>query len=375
MKPIKIMHVVYSLGIGGLENGVVNLINAMDRERFAHALCCVSRSGPSAEKLTRKDVEIFEIKKNDEARDLFLPWKLARVFKQLSIDVVHTRNWGAIDGVIGARLARIPVVIHGEHGRDMTDPEGTNKKRNLMRKALSYFFVDRYTAVSKKLGDWLISEVGISEKKVQIICNGVDTVKFNSDDKDFVRAKYHYTPEQLIIGTVGRLDPVKDQQLLIKAFAQLATRHKNLTLFIIGDGPCRENLERLIQDLELQKNVYLWGARRDVPELLKLFDVFVLPSIAEGISNTILEAMATGLPVIATRVGGNPELVVDGKTGYLVPKEDVNALATALERYILDRSILRKQGAASRERAIQELSLDRMVARYEVLYTDLVTRS
>jgi sugar transferase (PEP-CTERM/EpsH1 system associated) len=372
MKPIKIMHVINSLDIGGLENGVVNLINTMDGNRFAHAICCISQAGRNAEKLNGQDVSIFEMKKGERS-EIFLPFKLARLFKRTQIDIVHTRNWGAADGIIGGRLAGIPIIIHGEHGRDMSDPDGSNTKRNFIRKLLSYFVV-HFITVSNDLREWLITFVGIDEKKVQTIYNGVDTIKFNPDNKNLIREKHKYSSEEIIIGTVGRLDPVKDQQLLIKAFAKLRSKYHNIILLIIGDGPCRENLENLTKDLGLKQNVRFLGMRSDVPELLKLMDIFVLPSIFEGVSNTILEAMAMGLPVIATNVGGNPDLIEDGETGILVPKEDVSTLTTALERYIMDHTTMKRHGTAGRKRAIDKFGLHRMVAQYEDMYTFLTTK-
>lgn len=367
------MHVLDSLGIGGLENGVINLINKMDRERFSHAICCIGQSGKSAERLLVEGVEIFEMKKG-EGKELLLPFRLARVFKKNRIDIVHTRNWGAVDGIIGAKLAGVNIIVHGEHGRDIVDPDGSNRKRNVIRRGLS-FFVNRYVTVSKALREWLITVVGINERKIQAICNGVDTLIFNPDEKCLVRSKYGHNDDEIIIGTVGRLDPVKNQRLLIKAFAQLKSKYINITLLVIGDGPCREDLERLVEDLDLKQKVSFLGMRDNVPELMKLLDIFVLPSIIEGISNTILEAMATGLPVIATSVGGNPELVVDGKTGYLVPGEDIGSLEKALETYIHNPAIVKQHGTAGRERAVKEYALDKMVNNYETLYTYLMNHN
>ncbi|KPJ69801.1 hypothetical protein AMJ44_02150 [candidate division WOR-1 bacterium DG_54_3] len=219
----------------------------MDESKFSHSICCIGQSGPYAERLNGQNVTIFEMKKREGA-ELLLPMKLARVFKKIQIDIVHTRNWGAIDGIIGAKVARVPYVIHGEHGRDVTDLDGSNIKRKLIRKGLSYF-VDRYMTVSEDFREWLIIDVGIDERKVQTICNGVDTAKFNPDNKDLVRAKHGYSREDLIIGTVGRLDPVKDQQLLIRAFTRLAKKHPRLILLIIGDGPFRVDLVRLANQL------------------------------------------------------------------------------------------------------------------------------
>lgn len=369
-RKINIMHVLYSLDIGGLENGVVNLINRMDSDKFSHSICCIDQSGRYAEKLNRQDVKIFEMKKGDR-REFLLPLKLARLFSKNRVDIIHTRNWGAVDGIAGARLVGIPVIIHGVHGRDATDPDGCNRKRLFIQKGLSYF-VDRYITVSRDLRNWLITKAGVQEKKVQTIWNGVDTVKFNPEGKDLVRSKYGYKDEDIVIGIVGRLDPVKDQQLLIKSFSLLTKNYPHLILLIIGDGPCREGLEKMAKDLGLQNKVRFLGIRTDVPEVLKLLDIFVLPSIIEGISNTILESMATGVAVVATSVGGNPELVVDGETGYLVPKQDTIAMAKALEQYIENRKLIKSHGVSGRERIVREFSLDRMVAKYEETYIDLV---
>jgi len=372
MKPIKIMHVLHSFDIGGLENGVVNVLNTMDRTRFLHTICCIGRSGRNAEKLSSLDVEIFEMQKG-EGRELLLALRLGRLFRSVPTDIVHTRNWGAVDGILGAKLAGVPIIVHGEHGRDMTDPNGSNRKRNLIRRILSCF-VDRYFTVSQDLREWLINVAGINERKVQAICNGVDTLTFNSDNKDLVRAKHGYGPKDLIIGTVGRLDPVKDQQLLIRAFARLEKKYNNLHLLIIGNGPSWEDLTRLADELGLHEKVFFYGMRHDVPEVLKLLNIFVLPSIFEGISNTILEAMAVGIPMVVSRVGGNPELVVDGETGYLVPKQDIDALTVALERYIVNQDLMRSHGSAGRRRALDMFSLERMTAQYEATYTQLVTQ-
>jgi len=195
--PIKILHVLHSFDIGGLENGLVNLINNMDPERFSHKICCIGRSGRNAKELDNNNVVVFEMNKRD-GLELGLPLRLARLFKQRQIDVVHTRNWGAIDGIIGAKLVRVPYVIHGEHGRDMSDPDGTHTRRNVIRKLLSRF-LDSYITVSEDFREWLVTVVGIDEQKVETIRNGVDTTKFNPYNKDFVRAKHNCKKEEIII--------------------------------------------------------------------------------------------------------------------------------------------------------------------------------
>lgn len=365
---IRIAHVVQSLDVGGLENGVVNLINQMDPSIFDHVILCLNRSGEMGKKIERKDVPIFQLGK-DKA-DYLLPIKLARLFRRILPDIVHTRNWSAVDGIIGARLSGVPIVIHGEHGREASDPDGTNIKRNLLRKSLSPF-VNQYITVSSSLLKWLKDVVGIPSRKITLIPNGVDMSKFNNIYKDDTGCRIGDTRRGLTIGSVGRLDPVKDFQTLIKSFAQLTRRYPHIRLELVGDGSCRASLEKLVKELRIQDQTTFWGWRTDPAHILKGFDVFVLPSIAEGMSNTILEAMATGLPVVATAVGGNPEMVVDHETGFLVPAQSSDRLAEAIECYIVNSDLAKRHGDAGRRLAEEHFSLQRMVAGYEEIYLQL----
>jgi glycosyltransferase involved in cell wall biosynthesis len=176
----------------------------------------------------------------------------------------------------------------------------------------------------------------------------------------------------ILIGTVGRLDPVKDHSSLLRAFAPLARVGEPARLVIVGEGQMRGEIETQIRELEIGDRVQMLGERQDVSEVLKAFDVFTLPSIAEGISNTILEAMASGLPVVATRVGGNVELVEDGASGRLVDSKDVPALTAALESYIRAPQLRIQHGSAGRARAEKKFSLDRMAAQYAALYRNVL---
>jgi glycosyltransferase involved in cell wall biosynthesis len=174
---------------------------------------------------------------------------------------------------------------------------------------------------------------------------------------------------------VGRLDPVKDQAGLVRAFAHLRRQHPAAILVIAGDGPCRPELEALIGALALGSDVRLLGERKDVPEVLRAMDVFVLPSLAEGISNTILEAMATGIPVVATRVGGSPELVLDGHCGALVDPGNRDALAAAIAGYLAEPRQREGHGHLARRLAVTRFGLETMRQNYAALYTDLVSRA
>ena len=384
MRKLTVVHVVYSLEVGGLENGLVNLINQLDSERFAHVICCLSRSGALAARIEQENVIIHEMGL-DMTRFRFPLLRLARLFRHFKPDIVHTRGWSAVDGIFAAKLALVAGIIHGEHGRDAADPEGRNVKRNVIRRALSPL-VDRFITVSDDLRFWLTGTVGISQKKVVTIHNGVDIQKFaplsarsavsaHPPSGIFaLRNALGLPSEGLLIGTVGRLDPVKDHKSLLRAFAPLAHGAEPARLIIVGDGPMRGEIESEIRKLQIDECVHLLGERQDVAKVLKALDVFALTSVAEGISNTILEAMACGLPVVATRVGGNPELVQDDVTGRLAPAQDVPALSAILLDYVKNANLRWSHGTAARQRAVEMFSLSQMALSYERNYFEVARR-
>jgi len=368
---IRIVHVVHSLGVGGLENGVVNLVEGV-QPGFRHAIVCLTTDGPLRWRLA-PGVQVSTVGKRP-GHDVRAFARLVRRLREIRPDIVHSRNWATFDAVPAAWLARVPVVIHGEHGRDIGDPEGRNARRNRIRRALAPM-VTRFVTVSHDLRRWLLTVVGIPAAKVVTICNGVDTDRFAEGDPTGARAALGLPLDRPIVGTVGRLDPVKDQAALVHAFARVRRDHPGAVLVIAGDGPCRADLEALVGTLGLGTDVRLLGERKDIPQVLRAMDVFVLPSIAEGISNTILEAMATGLPVVATRVGGTPELVDHARTGILVAAGDPEALAAAISAYVGDPPCRREHGRAARRLAVARFGLATMRQTYASLYRALDPRT
>jgi sugar transferase (PEP-CTERM/EpsH1 system associated) len=235
--------------------------------------------------------------------------------------------------------------------------------------------VSRFVTVSFDLRQWLLTTVGLPAAKLVTIHNGVDVGRFSAGDRQASRRALRLPAHAVVIGAVGRLDPVKDHAGLLEAFTVLRTDQPAAELVIVGDGPCRADLERRIQERGLTGRVHLLGMRQDVPALLRGFDVFVLPSVAEGISNTVLEAMATGLPVVATRVGGNPELLEHGVTGMLVPPGNPLVLAAALRCYVEDANLRLGHGEAALRRVLAHFTLDRMAQAYRDLYQSIGSRS
>ncbi len=366
---LRILHIVNSLQVGGLENGVVNLVSRLDARNFENCICCINASGPMEKRITGQ-VEIHSLGKGT-GRDYLLPLKIARVVKRVRPDIVHTRNWAAIDGVVAARLGGVRRIIHGEHGREASDPQGSNLLRQKARKVLNPF-ISKFITVSADLRRWLIEVVGVQADKVTQIINGVDIERFrHAGDTVSKKMKMGLDPDSFVIGTVGRIDPVKDIKTLIKAFSHFSVNADNkrkLKLLIIGSGSEEAKLKAFAAEKKMTGSINFLGERSDIAELMQAMDVFVLSSIAEGISNTILEAMASGLPVVATKAGGNEELVDDGKTGLVVPISDDRALAGALLQYLIHPEKGREHGENGRAKAVERFSLTSMVESYEKVY-------
>jgi glycosyltransferase involved in cell wall biosynthesis len=396
-----IAHVVYNFGVGGLENGVVNLINRMPASRWRHAVIALTQVAPAMQaRVTRPDVTYIALDKKPGHLVLLYP-RLFRLFRELRPAIVHTRNLAALEAVVPARLARVPAVVHGEHGRDADDIDGRNV-RNLWTRRLFSRFVSRYVALSSELERYLTGRVGIAPARITQIINGVDTsvfspragrgVDFDSGSTragvgvDSVSSRGRERPaivdcpfadpKYFVVGTVGRLDAVKDQTNLARAFVAALRRHpgarERLRLAIVGDGALRDEVLRVLAEADATPYAWLAGERHDVAEVMCGLDCFVLPSLAEGISNTLLEAMASGLPVVATRVGGNAELMEEGLTGRLVPRADPEALATEILHYFDDPLLARRHGSAGRSLVEKRFSLDLMVRKYDELYTSVL---
>jgi sugar transferase (PEP-CTERM/EpsH1 system associated) len=370
-----VAHVIQRLAIGGLENGLVNLVNYMPENRYRHAIVCLAGSTDYAQRL-KVAVPVIVLHQRP-GQDFFVHWRLLKLFRRLRPHIVHTRNLSGLEFQIVAAFAGVRGRVHGEHGRDMYDLQGKNLKYNVLRKVIRPF-IHRYTAVSIDLAEWLIDTIGITASRVTQIYNGVDDQRCQpcGGNRRRIGPPGFLDENTFVVGTVGRMQAVKDQLTLVRAFLYLIESHQafreRLRLVIIGNGPLREKSCRLLEEAGAEMLAWLPGERSDIPELMRSFDVFVLPSIAEGISNTILEAMASGLPVVATNVGGNPELVVNGETGILVPPSDPIAMAAAIQSYLTEPAKVQRHGHAGRKRIEENFSIVRMVEGYLSVYDEVL---
>jgi sugar transferase (PEP-CTERM/EpsH1 system associated) len=367
------MHLVRRLAVGGMENGLINLINHMPPNRYRHVIACLTDYTDFRHRIKcATDVPVLALHQAD-GHDSRVHGRLWGLMRDLRPAIVHTRNLPSLEHVIPAALAGVPARIHGEHGRDMHDLDGVNRKYNLLRKALRPL-IHHYIAVSTDLAGWLIGTVGIRPDRVTQVYNGVDFERFHprTGPRRPLGPEGFAPAGTVIVGTVGRLEPVKDQLTLVRAFLHLLDsepdRGERLRLAMIGDGLLLEESRQLLRGVGAERLAWLPGTRDDVSEILPALDLFVLPSLREGISNTILEAMASGLPVVATRVGGNPELVDHERTGMLVPPSDPVALAEAIRFYLQHPNEVRRHGDAARKKVESQFSMEAMVNGYMAVY-------
>lgn len=363
---IHIQHVVLSLQPGGLENGVVNVVNGLPSDRFRSSVCCLKRAGEFASRIT-SGASIYEMGWKG-GNDLRMPLRLARLFRETRPDIVHTRNVESFYyGFLGAKLAGIDCVIHSEHGRAFDDRPIRFWIQRLFSARTQAIFT-----VSGQLKRDLVAYTRIPEKNVRVLHNGVDIERFRSGGSRPARSEFGIREGDVVIGSVGRLVAVKNYPLLLKAVAALG--RSDVSVVLVGGGPEEEGLRALAVSLGIRDRVHLLGHRDDVTSLLGLMDIFVLPSTNEGMSNTLLEAMATGLPCVASDVGGNPELVSHGKDGYLFASGDEAALKDRLLQLCGDASLRASLGEAARARIMRDFSIESMIGRYEALYTESLHR-
>ncbi|MDQ6959663.1 MAG: TIGR03088 family PEP-CTERM/XrtA system glycosyltransferase, partial [Mariprofundaceae bacterium] len=371
-----IVHVMFRFDTGGLESVILKLINDLPENAYRHAIISLTTASDFHHRITRSDVPVFTLAKQPgkDLKSYVRYWKLLR---QLHPDLVHTCNIATMDTVVASYCAGITPCIHAEHGRDIYDLRGENRKYILLRRLLAPFFT-RIIAVSGELEQWLLKRVKLSRGKVQLIYNGVNLELFSAqaEQRQAHLPAGFADPDTVIIGTVGRLAPVKNQALVIDAVAHMVKQtpesaHK-IRLVLVGDGELADALQHQVRRLEMEPYVWFAGNRDDVQVLMRCMDVFVLASLAEGIALTVLEAMASGLPLVLTQVGGNPELVRDNENGFLIPSESPESLAGALQRYIEDPALRRRHGRAGRLRVEKQFNVRTMVEQYQRLFAEVL---
>ncbi len=380
-RKLKILHILDSLGVGGMERVLIDVANLLDPQQFEQAICTVTRSGTAAERV-ESHVKLFDMAKG-EARDLAMPFKLVRVIREFQPDLVHTRSWAGVDGALATALAKArgqrAKLVHSEHGRNLPYIHFEPTKRKVIRRCI-YHLADQVFTVSEEMRQYFCRETGFDARRVKVVANGIDIQKLDAvtpADAQALRAEFGIAPHDCVIGTVARFQETKDLPTLVRAFAQLLnerTVRDGLKLMLVGDGTERARLETLARELKIDEALVITGLRNDVARCLRAMDVFVLPSLSEGLPGAVLEAMGASLPVVATNIATLPELIHEGENGFLVNIKDPAAMAERLSRLVVDPELARRFGQVGRRRAEHDFSLPAMLERYEQLYAGLVEK-
>jgi glycosyltransferase involved in cell wall biosynthesis len=357
------MQLVLSLSPGGTERLVIEIVKGL-RDRIDSVVCCLDAPGAWAAELEALDVPVISLGRQP-GFDARLAMRLARILRTHAIDVIHCDHYSPyVYGLLATLLKPGVRLVFTEHGK-LSDARPSSKRR-LVNPFLSRL-PGRLCAVSADLRQHMIAE-GFPASRLKVLYNGIDPgERPTAAQRRAARANLNIADAAFVIGSVGRLDPVKNLPLLLRAHAALLATHPNAIAVIIGAGPERAALEATASELGIINSVRFTGHRQDVRFLMSAFDVYVNTSVYEGVSLTILEAMASALPVVATPVGGNPEVVVEEETGLLIEARP-RALADAIAGLANDARRRRTMGDAARWRVKRHFAMRRMIEEYASAY-------
>lgn len=371
-----VLHIIDSLSLGGAEYGVVvNLVNYLDSSHFHCSILSLSFVEPQIERKVKSTISVFCIPKYK--RKLYpVIREIDLLVKKNAITIIHTHNWATyFFGFCAALLNPAIKLIHTEHGRD--EAQMVLPLKRFVLQKLFLLRTEKLVAVSKDIESSLLAKWRAPRKKTMVVENGVDTNRFNPEryDRQMLRAHLGITEDVVVLGTVSVLREVKNHPLLLQAMRLLLLEGRNLNLIVVGDDPQGKRmgiLQQQAEQLGIQHKVFFLGARTDTPELMACMDIYVNMSFFEGMSITVLEAMASALPVIASNVGGNPELVEDGLTGVLFTSNDESELAKGIRSLLNKPDMMKTLGFNGRRKIIARYSLDRVAQQYAALYRPII---
>ena len=367
---INVLYLTTGLNVGGAEKALSRTVALLDRKSYNPIVCSLLERGPVAGEIEENGVQVFSLGARTKA-DLAIIPKLFHLLREEKIHIIHSYLFHPnLLGRLVGRFAGIPIVISSERGM------GTEGRLRLMLNRLTAPLVDKIIAVCEAVRNFAIKEIGISPDRLVTIYNGVDLSEYSKDPNsgrtEEIKRELGIALAHKVVGTVGHLEPEKGCEYLLQAAPQVSAQDGKVTFLLVGDGSQRAKLENLAEDLGISSNVIFMGYRNDIPRILSVMDIFVLPSLYEGLPNALLEAMAACRPVVATQVGGIPEVVVEGETGFLVPPRNSEALADAIGMMLRDKERAAQMGLAGRKRVERFFSAETMVAKTEELYEGLI---
>lgn len=365
--PVTVAHVIWSLGLGGAEQVVLGLVRNMDRSRYRPVVICLDDKGPFAAGAVEAGVPVLELKKKRGA-DLLLPFRLAALFREHKVKLVHTHLFnGHLWGRLAALIAGLPVVST-EHGMDHWRTPFHHVLDTVLTLKNS-----RVIFVSEEARAFYRARVPAFKGRDRVFFNGIETKRFSGrGSRDKTRSAFGFKPGTWVVGTAGRFVAEKRHDVFFAALKSLRAQGLDAKGLVIGAGPLQDSVENAVKDLGLSEHVVLTGVRQDLPDLYPAMDVFMLSSDREGLPITILEAMAAGVPVVSTNVGGIHACVRPGETGWLVPAGNAEALALAVYEAYSDAVQTRLKTEAARNRVNSEFSVEAMSAQYETLYDEVL---
>ncbi len=365
MNDFRILHITHSLNVGGLERVVVDLASSFRNKGHAVGICCLDSKDPLGKKAEQAGVRVYALDKKPGLA-WNLPLKITAIIKAEGYNVIHTHNEaGLLYGVPAALCSKANNIVHTEHGKE---PEYDTKRFLKIAERILLKKTKRIVTVSEDLRRKMAA-TGVDLSRVNVIPNGIDIDEFwKPDVRDGKRRALGFSENDIVIGHIARLVPLKNQKFLIALFKGLFNENPTLKLVIVGDGPLNNELRSYARDIGLAKSIIFLGQRSDIAELLSSFDLFVLPSLTEGISITLIEAMAAGIPVIASDVGGNPELIQNGKTGLLVPLDSREKWHKTIQGLLADSTKRKTMAERAKTHVHERFSLKAMIDSYCKIY-------
>jgi len=369
---LRVLHVLPFFAYGGTELVVQRLIACLDAPDFEHRVCAMRGFDSDLVRAAHLEGRIVQAGKPSEGFQ-FPMLSLIRTMREIRPHIVHTRNWGALEAILAARIAGVPITVHSEHGYDLKILDGVPLRQRLVRRGL-YSLTDALFTVSNELREFHARQAGISPVRIQVLYNGVDTEQFKprSELRVAILAELGIPRQCIVVGSVGRMVAIKDYPFTLRIIAGLIGKGLDIHLLLVGTGPEVSTLQELVRaSAGLSGRVHFCGFSNRISQLLNGMDIFVQASRAEGMSNTLLEAMASGLPLVAARIGGNPEVISEGETGLLFALDDEAAMSGCIERLANSPELRRRMSEAGRDRALKRFSVEQMLHGYRKLYQDL----
>jgi glycosyltransferase involved in cell wall biosynthesis len=370
-KKIRVLYTIGTLDIGGAEGQLVRLVTHLNPNKFEPVVCCLSSAGPYRKALDDAGIPVKVIGfTGSPHRDLIHLLRLTGYMRRIKPDIVHGfLFWAYIIGTFAARMAGIPVVIAS---RRSLGNFKADKSHYLIIERIVNRMTDLIVANSEAVKQDVIYQEKVPAKKVRVIYNGIDTLLYKAPSAPTLKAALGIPEKARVVGVVANLIYYKGHKYFLDAWASVVKKFPESICLFVGDGSLRDELEAIVKQKGFIESVLFLGTRRDVPLLISLMDLVVHPSLEEGFSNAILEAMAAGKPVVATSVGGNIEAIVHGETGILVEPADPESLAAAIN-YLLEYPQSRlSMGEAGRKRILKRFGLARMTGETETLYEELI---